>query len=151
MKKPKFGRRYHQGHFLPKNKEKYKGKYPIYFRSSWEKKYMAWCDRNPSIVNWGSESAVVRYFDPVSKRTRRYLIDFTMVIKDKNGNLKKYFVEIKPYKETLKPEKGRKSDKNFLYESLTFAKNTAKWAAAEKFAKGKGAKFIILTENELMV
>jgi hypothetical protein len=151
VRKSKFGSYYKQGHFHPKNKEKYKGKYPIMMRSSWEFKFAMWADRNPSIVSWGSESAVVRYFDPVSKRTRRYLIDFTMIVKDKAGNQKKYFIEIKPHKETIKPVKGRKSDKSFLYETLTYAKNTAKWEAAEKFAKGKGAKFIILTENELMI
>lgn len=151
MRKPKFKTPYKQGHFHPKNKEKYKGKYPLMYRSSYEYKFCMYCDRNSSVVQWGLESVVIPYYDRVSKKKRRYFIDFNITIKDKNGTLNKYLVEIKPYKETIIPQKGRKSDKSFLYESLTYAKNCCKWEAAQAYAKKHGSKFIILTENELMI
>ena len=102
-------------------------------------------------MKWGSESVAVKYYDPVKKRQRNYFIDFTLVVKTKNNELKKYYVEVKPHKETIKPIKGKKRQSTYIAECCTFATNTAKWEAAQKFAKSKGASFIILTERELMV
>lgn len=137
-------------HFHPTHMEKYKGKTPIIFRSSWESKFMYWCDINKNVVEWGSESAVVPYFDMASKKNRHYYIDFTMKIKDINGNIKKYYIEIKPYSQTIPPVKGKKKNTTFMYECMTYATNISKWKAATVFAKSKGAEFKILTEKEIM-
>jgi len=146
MKHPKF----YQGHYNPANKDKYKGKYPITFRSSWEYNLALFCDKNPSIITWAMESAVVQYVDPTRSNTvHNYLIDFTMTVKDKNNNIQKYYVEVKPFKETTQPIKGKKKEQTFLIESLTFARNISKWKAAKIFAEKKGAKFIVLTEKDL--
>lgn len=141
--------RYKQGEFNPSNREKYCGKWPLFFRSSWELKVCMWLDRTPAVKKWGIESAIVPYLDPVTKRQKRYVIDFTALIEDKDGALRKYYIEVKPHKETIRPEKGRKSDRKFLVEALTFARNSAKWQAASAFAGSKGAQFILLTEMEL--
>ena len=64
----------------------------------------------------------------------------------------KYLVEIKPYKQTVPPVVSkRKKQSTILYEQRTFAVNQCKWAAAEKYAKKRNMKFIILTENELNI
>ena len=141
---------YKQGEFTPIHKEKYKGKWPIIYRSSWELRFNIWCDKNPSIITWGSESAVVRYPNPVKKTISNYFIDYVMTVKDKNGNLTKWYVEIKPYGQTIVPIKGKKKDSTYLRECMTYAINASKWKAANEWAIKKGAKFIILTENELM-
>jgi len=48
--------KYHQGRFNPRNPEKYKGDFRnIIYRSSWEVEFMRYCDRNPNILEWGSE------------------------------------------------------------------------------------------------
>lgn len=141
---------YKQGEFTPTNRAKYRGKWPIIYRSSWELRFDIWCDKNQSVVQWGSESSVVRYVDPVKKNSRNYFIDYVIVVKDKNGKLSKWYVEIKPYCQTIVPVKGHKRDSTYLRECMTFATNSAKWKAAQEWASKKGAQFIVLTENELM-
>lgn len=140
-----------QGIFTPTHPEKYKGKTPIVMRSSWEFAYARWCDINKNVIEWGSESAVVPYFDVAHKKNRHYFIDFTMKIKDVHGVIHKYYIEIKPFAQTVPPTKGpRKKNTTFMNECMTFATNVSKWKAATQFAKSKGAEFKILTEKEIM-
>jgi hypothetical protein len=48
--------KYIQGYYTPKNPAKYVGdKSTIYYRSSWEKKFMVWADSNPNVIHWNSE------------------------------------------------------------------------------------------------
>lgn len=149
-KKKKYGPK--QGCFRPLNKDKYKGSYPIFARSSWEYKAFAYLDRNPNVIKWGSESIVVKYRDPSRNNTvHRYFIDLNMTIRTKDSKLQTYWIEIKPHKETQIPVKGRKKRKTYLSECATYARNQAKWKAASKAAKSKGAKFIIWTEKELQI
>ena len=135
--------------YEPKFPEKYGGEFPIIARSQWEIAFMRWCDFNPSILNWASETIVVPYYDPIKKKNRRYYPDFQLKIKDKAGNVKIYMVEIKPHKEVILPKRGKKAEKTRIYESSTFITNKAKWAAAEDFCKKHGWYFRIITEKEL--
>lgn len=154
MKKKSF---YKQGFFIPRNREKYKGHTPLKYRSSWELALCMWADKNPAVIQWGLESAIVPYVDPTrvnaqSKATvHRYIIDFTMIIKDRTGQLTKYYIEVKPKKETVQPERGNKREATYVAEVLTFERNKAKWKAATEFAHSKGAKFMILTEDHLSI
>ena len=51
------------GRFVPTNPKKYKGNYTtIYYRSLWERKFMVYCDKNPNILQWGSEEIYIPYF-----------------------------------------------------------------------------------------
>jgi hypothetical protein len=148
-KKRKKGYSFEQGKFVPVNKDKYKGSYPITYRSSWEKKAFMYLDRNTKVVSWGSESVVIKYKDPSRNNSiHRYFTDLVFTIK-KGDKLETYLVEIKPHAQTLQPKKGRKSEKTFLNESMTYIRNCAKWKAANKFCKRKGWRFIIWTEKEL--
>lgn len=134
------------GQFIPVNSAKYVGKYPIVMRSSWEKIFAQWLDRNPKIIAWSSESIAIKYFNPVKNRVARYYPDF--FIKTVVGD--EYIVEIKPHKETKPPiNKGRKSKKTLLYENKTWAVNHAKFTAAKKWCKERNMKFVIYTEKEL--
>ena len=136
--------------FVPMNENKYVGKdYPV-TRSSWETRFCEWCDKNPSVVSWASESIQIPYHDPVSKKDRRYYPDFSMVVKDVDGKLKKWLVEIKPYKETIPPTvHGNKKDRTVMYEFCTYQTNVAKWKAAQIFCRKYGIEFKILTEKDL--
>ncbi len=139
-----------QGTYTPKHPEKYKGTYPICWRSSWELKVLIWLDENPNVINYSSESVVVPYFHPIKKRMARYFPDFYASFKDKDGNINRYIIELKPYKETILPtiSKGKRQ-KTKLYEELTYVINQEKWKAAEQFCKMNGLKFKIITEKEL--
>ena len=139
-----------QGVFTPANRDRYRGRTPIIYRSSWEKKFMMYCDRNSNIVQWGSESQVVHYRDPTRPGgLHRYVVDFNMTARDKDGKLHKIWVEIKPASQTVQPVRGRKSERTFITESLVYAKNQAKWAAAREVASQRGARFVVLTEESL--
>ena len=142
---------YKQGAYTPVNSDKYIGRGRPEYRSSWELKFFTWCDRNPNVLEWSSESVIVPYKSPVDGRYHRYYVDNAIALQEGNKVIR-YLVEIKPYKQTLPPvESKRKKKSTLLYESRTYAVNQSKWAAAKKFATAKGMNFIILTENELNI
>ena len=53
------------------------------------------------------------------------------------------------FSETIPPKRGKKREKTFINEVLTYEKNHAKWTAAKKFCEENNMKFIVLTEYEL--
>jgi len=104
---------------------------------------------NPNIVEWGSEAIVIPYTSPIDNRTHNYIVDATIKLKTPEG-IKKYLVEVKPAKQTIKPEAAPgKQKKTLLYEQLTYITNQAKWAAAKKWCDQRGYSFVVLTEKEL--
>jgi len=135
--------------WTPKHIEKYAGDYTkIVCRSSWETKFFNWCDNNPSVISYSSEETVIPYRCATDNKPHRYFMDARIQVKQANGVLKTYLVEIKPHAQTLPPKSGRKTER-FITESLTYLKNQSKWAAAEVYARDRGWEFIILTEHHL--
>mgnify|MGYP006266650347 CR=1 FL=1 len=143
--------KYHQGKFHPQNPQKYKGDINnIIYRSSWELEFMRYCDRREDILEWGSEEFFIPYFDPTTERVRRYFPDFYMKVKESDGKISNYIIEIKPKKQTIRPQKtNKKRNKTYINEVLTYEKNIAKWKAAEKFCDDKMLIFKIITEKDL--
>ena len=134
--------RYIQGKFVPKNVNKYKGNpNQIFFRSLWEYHLFRWLDGSSDVEEWGSETVVIPYFNLLDKKIHRYFVDIYAKIRDKDGVIRKYLVEVKPYKETIRPKDVRMVPK--------YITNMSKWKAAEEFAKKNGMRFILLTEKEL--
>ena len=136
--------------YSPVNIKKYKGQVPIIVRSSWERMFCQWADMNPNIIEWSSESIIIKYFDPVQKKLRRYYPDFLIKTKNKKGKIEKWLIEVKPYHETIPPKitKG-KSKKTILQQEATYIRNQAKWKAASNYCTKMKWKFKILTENQL--
>jgi hypothetical protein len=146
--------RFKQGIYLPNNKEKYKGRdYPRYL-SSWELKLFRFCDSNPDVLEWGSENIIIPYVSPIDNKVHNYIVDAVIKLKTKDG-IKKFLVEVKPYKQTIRPAhrltKQNKKPKSLLYEQLNFIRNTAKWEAAKKWFEKRGFEFTILTEHQLNI
>jgi hypothetical protein len=142
--------KYHQGFFHPKNPQKYVGDVNnIVYRSSWELKFIQWCDRNDNILNYGSEEIRIKYYDPVKQKVRTYFPDFIIKVKEHSGEIKKYIIEIKPKKQTMPPKPGKRKTKSYLHEVYTYATNEAKWKAASEFCKDNMIGFKIITEEEL--
>lgn len=137
--------------WTPSHPEKYVGDVStITSRSSWETKFMNYCDLNPDVLQWSSEEVVIPYFDPVQGKQRRYFVDFWIEVLDRRtGNTNKVLIEIKPDKFTRAPEQPKKKTKRFIEESLQFATNTAKWQAAREVCERSGVHFRILTEYDL--
>ena len=140
--------KWRQGIFTPKHLDKFLGKTAIY-RSGLELKFFRFCDNNPNVLEWGSENIVVPYKSPIDNRMHRYFVDNFIVIREGN-KIKKYLVEIKPFKQTQVPTTKYKKRQHLLYEQKMYITNQAKWEAAKEYGKKKGYTFIILTEKELI-
>ena len=135
--------------YKPENPRKYKGDYKnIICRSSWERKFCRWCDLNESILEWGCEEFFIPYRAPDGK-VRRYFPDFIMKVKESNGQVKTYVIEVKPLKQTKPPKKKKRVTKSYIYECTTYAVNQAKWKAADEWCKDHKIEFKIITEKEL--
>lgn len=133
-----------KGRFFPKHPEKYAGNPGnILFRSSWELVFMKWLDGSDAVLKWASEEIKIPYIKPTDGRIHHYYPDFVVIYQDKNGEIQKEIVEVKPLKETL-AEKA-KSD----YDKVALAINIAKWKAANIFAAAHGMKFRVITESSL--
>jgi hypothetical protein len=134
----------------PLHPEKYLGDVSnIITRSSWEVKFLNWCDSNSSVISYSSEETIVPYRSPVDQKVHRYYLDAKIKVKTADGILKTYLVEIKPFVQTLPPQKPKRQSKGYLKECATFMVNQSKWEAAEIWAKDRGWEFIILTEKQL--
>jgi len=144
-------KKYYQGKFKPKNPSKYKGNpCEIYYRSSWEKKFMIFCDNNDSIIEYSSEEIIIPYRCPTDGRVHRYYPDFYIKVKSKTGSISKYLIEVKPERQVTGPvEKPKRKTAAWKREVLAYMKNRAKWAAAENFCENRQMRFLILTEHDL--
>lgn len=140
---------YRQGVFRPNYPEKYKGTFPIYFRSSYELKFQKWADNNPNVLSWGSETIIIPYQNPLTGRISRYFTDFNITLKDKTGEIKKFLIEIKPSSQLVPPIRKGKSTKSLMRQQMEYVKNQAKWKAAQEYAERKNMTFTILTEKHL--
>lgn len=150
------GRRSYKGAFKPTNPQKYIGDVKnIVFRSLLERTFLKWCDTNESVVAYSSEETIIPYVSPLDNRVHRYFVDAYIEIKDREGNIKKFLVEIKPKSQTVPPkpkytETGR-PHKRYLKESAIWAVNSAKWEAAQKYCEKQGYQWKILDEESLGV
>ena len=142
----------YSGFYKPRNIKKYRGNPSrIVYRSLWERKYMIYCDTTPTILEWGSEEVIIPYRSPIDGKPHRYYPDFYIKVREKGGKISKYIVEIKPKKQTKPPYGKDKRTAAYKREALTFAKNRAKWDAAEDYCEDRQMKFLILTEDHLAV
>lgn len=144
-------RNYNQGTYEVKNRDKYVGSKDPRYLSGYELRVFEWCDRSPAVLKWGAEIVVVDYFNPVKNRKARYLVDVYLKYVNKAGDVKEELIEIKPMAQCSKPKMGRgkKAENTYIQESLTWATNEAKWAAADKYARERGWTFRLLTEASI--
>jgi len=139
----------YKGKFKPKNPSKYIGDPTnIVYRSRWELKFMSYLDNHPSVLQWASEEFCVPYRSPLDDKIHRYFPDFYVKTKTPTGNIAEAVYEIKPYKQTQHPKRG-KNERVYLNEVKTYVINKRKWEAAEAFCRSKGWAFSIVTEKDL--
>ena len=106
-------------------------------------------DDNPNVIRWGSEEICIPYFSPVDRKKHRYYPDFYIKVRETNGKIKRYIIEIKPKKQTVEPKVKKRKTKGYIYEVYEYARNQAKWKAAQEFCKDRMWEFKVLTEDEL--
>ena len=137
-----------QGVYKPIHLEKYAGDASrIVWRSSWELRFMRWCDAHPNVLKWASEELIIPYFSAIDQKQHRYFVDFVVTIRNKLGETMTYLVEIKPHEQTQPPKPSR--SKYYQSKCLEYVKNQEKWKAADAWARSHGMKFIVMTEYTL--
>jgi hypothetical protein len=140
----------YKGKYKPSFPEKYNGDPTnIIYRSLWERKFCVYCDLNENILSWSSEEKAIAYRSPIDGKIHRYFPDFLIKVKESNGTIKKYMIEIKPKKQTLPPQKPQRQTKKYISEVYEYAKNQAKWEAAKEWCEDRGYEFKVITEKEL--
>ena len=154
---PSHNRKTKQGYYKIINLHKYTGNPAnCVFRSSWEKSFMLYCDLNPGVIKWSSESLRIAYVDFFGKK-RSYIPDFLIetVSNDPNKEANnRFLIEIKPSHETTEPDipKGHisaKKLKNIEYSCMIWQKNKHKWAYAVQWCKKHDITFKIITEHQI--
>jgi len=135
--------KYAQGKYQVLNPDKYVGKRQPTYRSSWEHVFMRFCDNNPNILKWASESVHINYKNPFTGKQTIYVPDFLIYYIDRNGKHQADVIEVKPKKETSLQE--AKSRRDQAYAVL----NMVKWEAAKGWCKSKGLNFKIITEEQI--
>ena len=140
----------YKGKYYPSYPRKYKGDQTnIIYRSLWERKFMVYCDKNESILEWASEEISIPYRSPIDNRVHRYFPDFYMKVKERGGKVKRYVIEVKPAKQTKPPLKPKRQTKGYIREAYEYAKNQAKWKMAREFCADRQWEFKVVTEKEL--
>ena len=143
--------KYRQGKYRPHNPQKYGGNPSnIVYRSSYELKFMQYCDLTESVNSWKSEEFFIPYRSPIDNKYHRYFPDFFVKYKDKDGNNRTLVVEIKPAKDLKMPETNpKRRTKSWAYSVKMWVVNQAKWEACREYCKDRGWEFKIFTEREL--
>ena len=140
----------YKGKYKPSNPEKYNGNVTnIIYRSLWERKFCVYCDTNERIIEWESEEKAIPYRSPLDGKIHRYFPDFLIKVKESDGSIKKYMIEIKPSKQTVPPIKPQRQTKRYISEVYEYAKNQSKWESAREWCADHGYEFKIITEYEL--
>ena len=136
--------------YSPRFPDKYKGNINnIVYRSNYELVAFRFFDLNPNVLEWSSEETIIPYPNPLTGRISRYFVDVYAKMKDKNGDIRKYLIEIKPHSQTLPPVQKNRKTKSLVYQQAEYVKNQAKWQAATEWCNKKNMSFVILTEKHL--
>ncbi len=133
-----------QGPYTVRNPQKYIGKGVPRYRSGWELAFMQFCDNNNSVLQWASESLVIKYRHPLTGKPTNYIPDFFVLYENKRGQKVAEIVEIKPKKQSIIESKVASAR-----DRAVVAINHAKWAAANAYCKAQGLTFRVITEDDL--
>ena len=141
----------YKGRYNPQHPKKYKGDHHnIIYRSLWERKFMVYCDTSDNIIEWGSEEIIIPYLSPWDGRMHRYFPDFYIKVRQHDGSIKKFIIEVKPKKQCSPPDKSpKRKTKKWFKEVKTWGVNSAKWKYASNWCENNNMEFKILTEDHL--
>ena len=113
---------------------------------------MVYCDNNKNILEWGSEEIIIPYLSPWDGKIHRYFPDFYIKVKQSDGGLKKFVIEVKPKKQCKPPDSSpKRKTKRWFSEVKTWGINEAKWKYATEWCNNNNMEFKILTEDHLNI
>ena len=137
-------KRWAQGKYNLKNPDKYVGKKTPTYRSSWEFHFMKFCDENPNVAKWASESIRIPYKNPLTGRHTIYVPDFFIAYSDRKGKQRAELIEVKPENQSLRENVGKSR-----HNQAQYIQNMAKWEAARAWCKQKGLYFRVISEKDI--
>ena len=168
-----FNMSFYQSVYRIKNLDKYIGSIdtktwqltqrPPHTRSSWEYRVCTWCDSNVNVLKWGFECVLIPYIG-MDNRRHKYIVDFYVEVKKRDGSIGKQLWEVKPLKDgptivngkwsylnrpTPPKRKSKKAMKNYMYSMRQYITNCKKWQAVESFCKVRCMEFKVVTENDV--
>ena len=133
-----------QGRYTLKFPQKYVGRKTPLYRSSWEFAFMKFCDENPNVAKWASESIRIPYKNPLTGKHTIYVPDFFIAYADRNGKQRAELIEVKPENQTLRENVGKSK-----FNQAQYVQNMAKWEAARAWCKQKGLYFRVISEKDI--
>lgn len=136
--------RFARGKYTIANPEKYVGKKAPVYRSSWEFHFMKFCDSHPSVQKWASEAISIPYRCPITGKQTIYVPDFFVQYVDKTGKMFVEIIEVKPRNQTVLEKVGKNRN-----NQIEYARNVAKWRAAQAWCRAQGIKFRVVNEQDI--
>ena len=133
-----------QGSYTLKFPQKYVGRKTPLYRSSWEFAFMKFCDENPNVAKWASESIRIPYKNPLTGKHTIYVPDFFIAYADRKGKQRAELIEVKPENQTLRENVGKSK-----FNQAQYVQNMAKWEAARAWCKQKGLYFRVISEKDI--
>ena len=137
-------KRWAQGKYSLKNPDKYVGNKSPTYRSSWEFHFMKFCDENPNVAKWASESIRIPYKNPLTGRHTIYVPDFFIAYSDRKGKQRAELIEVKPENQSMRENVGKSR-----HNQAQYIQNMAKWEAARAWCKQKGLYFRVISEKDI--
>jgi len=150
-----------QGDFKISNPSKYIGeKTIIQYKSGLEERVFWFLDNNQNIIRWSYEQNPIPYLKPLFENgrlhhveERKYFLDFYAEVRESNGTICKYLLEIKSKSETLPPIRPKKmtpkASQRYQAQCQTYVINMNKWKSAQKYCNDRGWKFKIITDEQI--
>ena len=138
--------RFATGKYKLQNPEKYIGLHTPTYRSSWELTFCTFCDTNPGIQKWASEAISIPYRCPITQRQTIYVPDFFIQYMDKDNKIHVELIEVKPRNQTIYEKVGKSK-----HNQIEYARNVAKWKAAQAYCQNQGIRFRVVTEDDLFM
>ena len=133
-----------QGRYTLKHPDKYVGRKTPLYRSSWEFAFMKFCDENPNVAKWASESIRIPYKNPLTVRHTIYVPDFFISYSDRKGKQRAELIEVKPENQSMRENVGKSR-----HNQAQYIQNMAKWEAARAWCKQKGLYFRVISEKDI--
>ena len=149
------------GIYIIQNPDKYiLPKKEVHYKSSLEERMCFYLDNNVNVIKWQYEGYSIDYPKPIflggklhHVETHKYIPDFYCEIKDKTGNVQKYFLEIKSKSASVRPIKPKhmtsKASQRYLQECALFAVNSNKWMTAKKWCEDHGIIFKMVLDDQI--
>lgn len=133
----------------------------VKYKSNLEERVCYFLDCNSNVVKWQYEGMSIPYLKPIFMggklhhvEEHKYVIDFYAEIKDNDGSIKKYIIEVKSKSATKPPIKPKrmtnKAHQRYLQECATFAVNSNKWSSAKKYCEDNGIIFKMLLDDQII-